>query len=352
MIGLNLTIASLAMTTRLSTSPFFSFASIDSRRSILFSHLNFRKWFTSFMNTRAPGSFHFSRCGFQSFLSTPIIYSGGGIKENVNFTSEIINEHIQRDWRNVTIANCRFTKCHGDKGGGFFGWYSNVTIFDSVFEENTARIGGGAHILNSDFIHISRLLVARNRAEYDGGLCTDTEFEGNFSDVDTINITFNRAEKWTGGFRMDHAGGNLTRCYFEGNSAVVCGAFFDFTWSPSERNIRYCVFKNNTSISRGGAYTAFHILQIAHFADDIFLHNFCNLSAYSISVESIDEVVTVTRCVFDGPQDREVAMRFPGESELTVTESDFEVGGERLRAAFEKAADPIRDRFGEPPRDA
>jgi hypothetical protein len=63
--------------------------------------------------------------------------------------------------KNVTITGCRFSKCHGDKGGGFCGFYSNVTIFDTVFEENTARIGGGAHILNSDFILISRLLGTR-----------------------------------------------------------------------------------------------------------------------------------------------------------------------------------------------
>jgi hypothetical protein len=72
--------------------------------------------------------------------------------------------------------------------------------------------------------------------------CADTEQEGTFSNVDTIKDTFNRAEKWTGGLRRDHEGGTLTRCHFEGSSAVVSG---------------------------GATYMVFDSLQILHFSDRV-----------------------------------------------------------------------------------
>jgi hypothetical protein len=64
-------------------------------------------------------------------------------------------------------------------------------------------------------------------------------------------------------------------------------------------------------------------------------------------MESIDEVITVTRCTFDGPQDKELTMRYPGESELKVIKSNFEIAGQGLRDAYEKVAIPIRERFDE-----
>jgi hypothetical protein len=304
--------------------------------------LNLTLSLSSFLLCSLPRSFHLSLSHFDSFLSTAVVFSARGPKEDINFTGKI-TERTTRDWHNVTLFDCFFEKCKGDKGGGFFSSYSNVTIFDTIFQNNQARIGGGAHILNSDVIYVRRMIVNRNNAEYDGGFCADTEYEGNASDVNTVNVTFNRAEKWTGGFRIDHAGGNLTFCYFEGNSAVVCGGFFDFAWGPSVREVSYCVFKNNSSVSRGGAYTAFHILHLSQFSEVVFVQNFCNLSADSISVESIEAVVDVKGCTFDGPEEKEVAMRFPGESNLTITESEFGVGGDRLKEIFERVAKPIRD---------
>jgi hypothetical protein len=66
--------------------------------------------------------------------------------------------------------------------------------------------------------------------------------------------------------------------------------------------------------------------------NDVFVQNFCNLSAWSISIES-------------GPEDKGVSMRFPGESELNVRWSEFEGKGERMQREFEKVLEPIRDGF-------
>jgi hypothetical protein len=342
---LNLTIASLSIQGRLNLSPFFKLARTTLPRSVLFSSLDFRNWSESFVKSLFPGSFRFFNCRFQRFLSTPLMFESGG--SNVGLQSRTIRQNTEYYERNVTIEKCHFLKCTGDKGGGFSSWRANVTIFDTVFEENKARVAGAAHILNSDYLFISRMLVTRNTAEYSGGFAGDTDLEGNFSDIDTINITFNHAEKWTGGFRMDHSGGNLVRGYFEGNSAAVCGAFFDFTWAPARRHITQCVFKNNTSVARGGAYTAFHILHGSLFTNDVFVQNRCERSAYSISVESIDATVEVRDCTFDGPENEQISLRFPGESNLSVNGCDFELGGERLESVFGKLAVPIRDRFGE-----
>jgi hypothetical protein len=73
------------------------------------------------------------------------------------------------------------------------------------------------------------------------------------------------------------------------------------------RNVSFCTFRNNTSISHGGV---FHILHKSSFEHCVFALNFCNMSTYAISIKNLDAGVTLERCAFDGERDQQVRMKF------------------------------------------
>jgi hypothetical protein len=344
---LNLTIASLAIASSYLRAPFFSPASLTQNHYFQLSTSHFRHWTSEFLRTQATGSFAFLDSSFRSFMSRALSFESNG-KREVTLFGQRVRQQKKIDWRNVTVIGCEFESCQADTGGAIGGSHINMTFIDTAFVKNSARIGGAVHVLNADYVFLLRVLVQNNTAEYDGGFAADTDLEGNFSMVDLINISLNSASKWTGGFRFDHAGGMMKNSYFEGNSAAVCGAFFDFTWAPTNRNTSFCVFKNNSAIARGGAYTCFHILHKSRFADCIFIQNFCNMSAYAISIESIDSRVSLERCIFDGPRDQQVRMRF-GESNLTIADDcKFEITGKPLLDLFDEFTNPILRAIGKP----
>jgi hypothetical protein len=228
----------------------------------------------------------------------------------LSLAARLTTSHLTFLHRNLSTLKCQFTKCHSDVGGAIDANLINTTLIDTVFNANHARVGGAVRILRSRYLYMLRVLVFNNSAQYDGGFALDTEFEGNFSVVERVNITLNSAAKWTGGMRLDHAGGIMKDSWFDGNTATVCGGFFDFTWEPTRRDTTHCVFKNNSAVSRGGAYCAFHILHRSDFRRCMFVQNYCKLSAYSISVESIGSDCGVWDCYFDGKRDQQVRMRF------------------------------------------
>jgi hypothetical protein len=308
---MNVTIASLAIAFSSLRAPFLSPSLHFRPHSLSLSRSGFSHWFSSVVATHPSGSFHFLSSFFRCFLSL------SREAEHTQLISQSVDSHTHLDWRNVTVTGCLFERCQAETGGAISASHINMTITETSFISNTARIGGAVHALSSQFVYLVRLLVLNNTAAYDGGMAVDSEKGGNCSLVELVNVSANIATKWTGGMRLDHAGGLMRSCWFDGNRAAVCGGFFDFTWSPTDRNTSFCGFWNNTSISRGGAFTAFHILHKSRFSTCLFAHNFCNMSAYAISIESVDADVTLESCAFDGGRDQQVRMKF-GDSNLTI----------------------------------
>ena len=106
-------------------------------------------------------------------------------------------------------------------------------------------------------------------------------------------------------------------CVFEGNRAFASGAFFDFSYRTTLRTVEYNFYYNNSAQIRSGAFTCFHVMHNSSFSHSIFVLNHCDEQAHSISLESVEQRVTISNCYFDGPRDEQVSMRF-GDSYLTI----------------------------------
>jgi hypothetical protein len=222
----------------------------------------------------------------------------------------------------LTVSSSLFADCRGQMGGAIDGHRINTTIIGSVFLSNSAENGGAVRILLSDCIQLVRVLFLNNSAEYCGGFHGDGALHRNQSYVELVNSSCNSATKWIGAMRIDHLGGKMVDSCFAGNSAAVCGAFFEYVWRPATRLELHCVYRNNSAYSRGGAVTIFHIKHQSEFERCLFFQNRCDVSPHSISIESLDAVVRVGDCWFEGEQQDEVRLRFE-QSALDVSGSRF-----------------------------
>ena len=73
---------------------------------------------------------------------------------------------------------------------------------------------------------------------------------------------------------------------------------------------------------RSGAFTCFHVMHNSEFDNCIFVQNKCKEQANSISLESVEQKVTIGNCYFDGPKSEQVSMRYDG-SYLTILNTNI-----------------------------
>ena len=257
----------------------------------------------------------------------------------------ISNQQIYTDTQ-VFIQNCIFLNCISEKGAAVCGTMINFTVSDSKFLNNYAKVGGCILLNKTIFVSYERILFFNNSAEYSATSHTDSQHEANTSYLNLVNISNNFASKWTGGLRIDRAGGIMKNSIFSNNKALVCGGFFDFSWKTSHRTVLYCSFFNNSAKSRGGAYTCSHIMQKTNFTQCLFYHNFCELNAHSISLETIDQIINIFECYFDGIKEKQVSMRY-GKSILNIENCIFEMNFNEIK---EKEKILLQEIILNPPR--
>lgn len=257
----------------------------------------------------------------QSFISSSRFENilNGAIKINslLTYGSKIFNSQLELYENYFFMEKCKFYKCTTTgMGGGIESNRANFTVKDIVFEKCSAKCGGAAHILRSWECNFERVLVAENTAEYAAGIHYDAMNEQNTTNFNSMNFTSNKASKWTGSFRIDHGGGKVTGIIIHNNEAMVSSGYFDYTWYPVHKTIKFIVAINNSCISRGAAITFFHIKHRGALESGIFVDNKCEKSAHSISLENVDGIVTLTNCYFTGPQSEEIYSRY-NETEIT-----------------------------------
>ena len=143
--------------------------------------------------------------------------------------------------------------------------------------------------------------------------------------ISFVNVSMNEASMWTGGLRIDRAGGLLKNFVFSDNKALVCGGFFDYTWFPQNRTCSFCIWRNNSAITRGGGVTHFHIRQVSTYINCIFIGNHCEKHPNSISVQSYETHITLSQCWFSGEKDKEIGMNFEGQSFFHINDTQFQV---------------------------
>jgi hypothetical protein len=224
----------------------------------------------------------------------------------------------------LVVDRCTFVNCSGNTrgGGSLIQTCFSITFSDCIFRSNSAVFAGGLYVVKSNTSSFARISFVKCTAEYMGacyhdGVADVSEPTANFSD---LNFTSNRADEWTGAFRVEHGSGFVNHCIFYQNEATTCGAVFDYSWKPAKRHLSSTAFVNNSSKFRGGAFCAFHIMHLSEFTLCHFRANFCETAASSIYVESANAILDVIGCSFDDPMDRALGMRFAG-SEINVDES-------------------------------
>lgn len=245
---------------------------------------------------------------FSNILKSPISLS------QLELNKQVISETKVVKSGTLSIISCQFLKCQGTRGGSVSAESVSTIIYSSNFESNNAETGGAISAFRCDRIDIDQSKFHLNTAKYTGALYLDSATEKNDAFVRSTNFTDNTAVQWTAAMRLDRNGGTLANLVFSNNSALACGAFFDFSYPPCVRNVNECLFVKNRAMSRGGAYCCFHVKQEVNFNKCTFISNMYEGKPNSISIDSVDIVVNLNSCSFTGSEANEIVIRFGGST--------------------------------------
>ena len=308
----NISLNALSITNLLSHSPLLTFERSSMISSCLLRNSKFLKSSNSILNGNNNNLYKIYSSEFDKIMNSAISLNSITNYENKNFENQIFNKNDE-----LVVKKCTFTNCIADRGGAILATRTNFMVSNSSFISCIADVGGAILANLSTSIKYDKILFFNNTANYSAASHTDSNLIEEVSNVKLVNTTRNHAIYWSGGLRIDRAGGKLEECYFESNNALASGAFFDFAYRDTIRHVSLCFFYNNSAEVRGGAFTCFHIMHNSTFNNCIFVKNYCKEQAHSISLETVDQRVTISNCFFDGPQKEQVSMRY-GDSYLTI----------------------------------
>ncbi|WP_143744780.1 carboxypeptidase-like regulatory domain-containing protein [Methanobrevibacter sp. 87.7] len=148
---------------------------------------------------------------------------------------------------NITVTFINFTFLNGnniadDGTGGAIDNYANLKVYNCIFINNSAYIGG-AIASESGTVYVNNSIFKNNYAAYDGGaikserraqiLIENSKFSNNTSERDGGAVGFTIFSNST-----------LNNCIFEYNSGSWGGAIYN--WA-SFMNINNCTIKNNNA---------------------------------------------------------------------------------------------------------
>ena len=206
---------------------------------------------------------------------------------NCNFINNTANSGgaIFASYSNCNITNCYFINNTADGGGAISTYDSDCNITNCYFINNTANDGGGAISTwnNNNVCNITNCYFINNTSRsYGGGAIY---FCYSYSIVDNCYFINNTSESnsihdiYLGGF----GGGailsmsnicNITNCYFINNTADGGGAI---STCHSDCNIINCYFINNTANECGGAiHTNYYDSSTIFISNSLFLNNMAN----------------------------------------------------------------------------
>ena len=302
---INSTFLNLFVSYHKNRSPLFTLPSHVSSQSFSLKTSKFSHFFDHIIFSNFSPKIQLQTSIFKKTLKTAIIIDSGDFRvANQKFTI-----HQEENQGSVDIDKCMFEACSGETGGALKTSLCSIFISNSFFEQNSANIGGVGSFMYCTQFFSKKVEYNLNTAKYIGGIIVDYITEESAASLVNSNFTKNSAEMWSAALRLDRCGGDVVRCFLQNNSALVSGAFFDFSCSPSVRRINYTAFLNNNCTARG-TVTCFHLLQISYYNHCVFVGNKCAKGPNSVSIESINSNITITNCLFDGPQEEQIGQRF------------------------------------------
>lgn len=342
MLNLTLSFLSLAST---NNSPYFSYPSQCKSHAINLSFFSskFARFFNTALLSISTNNLNIKKCEFLYIFNTAITVHSTDLKIDQKFYSKT----LEFSYGNLIISNTIFKNCNSpDEGGALKAQEINIALICNSFYRNTAHICGAAQLISCHSIQWFGNIFTGNKADYNGAFTIDTAEAGDIRiniTIESTNISSNKAEMWTGGFRIDSSGGRLSNCIIDRNSARVTGGFLDFSWTPAHRNVDFCIFFNNTSKMRGGAVCAFHLMHSSHYFKSLFIKNKCEDESDAISIQSIDSKIVIEDSFFDGPKDEQIGMKFGystfeiiGGTKFNMKDSSMKKNMDNLSKKFKK----------------
>jgi hypothetical protein len=230
--------------------------------------------------------------------------------------------HIDRDDGNVTVISCCFFKCKFVIGGAISLLRADATISKSQFFSNRAKNSGAVSIQDAHKINISDCLFLSNLAKRFGAGHFDGHVDSDFADVENTNFTFNSAERWIGGLRIQHNGGKVRQCAFERNIASEYGALWDYSHRPAVRLLADLVFLNNSCQSSGSSFTAFHLNFRGEMMRSTFVKNWNRdgEAGTAVYLYSDGDWLNLSKCLFDSRKSESLLVYFEDTSGINELE--------------------------------
>lgn len=200
--------------------------------------------------------------------ATRVIFSGcSTVSDSLVYGGAI---YWQRNQGNVVITSSRFstnfvraTTTNGQSGGGAISTRSNVTISDTLFENNGSTTSGNGGIGGA------LLLGGVGRA----ASISDSTFRGNAASPAAVPQTFG----YGGAIALscDTCSLQIVRSYFRGNAAIFGGAVYARKFSGGASDITLTLtnnsFVNNSVADAGGA--VYQINTSLTLANNTFYNN-------------------------------------------------------------------------------
>ncbi|KAH0793258.1 adhesin-like protein [Histomonas meleagridis] len=189
----------------------------------------------------------------------------------------------------------------------------NVKIDMCIFSHNKALYSGSVEISDSPSIIFNNSLIEYSSAYKFGAMMFDGHEASNVGNIINSNFSFNAADSWVGGVRLQHNHGTVKFSTFSNNKAHRYAALFDYTHKPAERIFDHVSFINNTATDYGAGFTSYHLLYVGVLRDCIFYgnRNQGKLNGRSVLLQSDCGQLKISNCVFEGNVHDEVLAYFP-----------------------------------------
>ena len=177
----------------------------------------------------------------------------------------------------ILIQNCRFFDSKADMGGAIFVKSGTVRLQHVTIESNVAKVGGGLCAVEGSDVQVTHCNISSNVCQQQGGgvFCDKVRLSivsstlrdnsaasdgGGVCSMDSIlrirdtDIRSNVAKTFGGGvYSSSDQKGEITRCFFEGNEALIGGGIY---LNRSEILIKNNEFINNSAQQGGAIYVS------------------------------------------------------------------------------------------------
>ena len=331
---MNYTLTNLILTNFFQNSPFIAEPIIKIPSLVIFQ-CYFAKTFSHIIYSQSLGKFQISSSYFSSSLRSSVM-----INSDVSYQNQKITKNIYYFNCAVSFFSCTFIKCFSSTfGGAIYCKYIAVQLTDCIFRDNSAQIGGALQLLQVSKSLFERNIFEHNSAEYNAAVAFEFQDDVNFTIIRNINISKNSAKNWNGGLRIDFVGGEFSGLFLSNNNAFACSGFFDYSFLPKNKTIKFSFFGNNSSHEKGAGVTIFHMCHLSTYQSCVFIENKCETAPNSLSIETISCIINIINCYFDEEKESAIGMKY-SDNQIILNNSEFSLKGSSF---FQEAINSIQN---------